>query len=270
MTDTVKLNKIDLLTPSGGTKRLLIQQGPEPTQEYNTVSISETVQLSPGRNYIQIDATDVSGNNREREATVFYNESIAPQITIESIAASDSTSQLPIIRATGHITREDIVDARIEIRELGTENAESPLFERSLVTTAGTDTQSTTNTPQRRVQFDERLPLQNITNPILLRVIATDTENDTEVVTRQLSSITPQSDRDSEDIDSSTSTTRTTTAVATTPTATVTISSSDALSNESTTSLSSSSTGTPLGITPLLGAICILTVVTIVVIRVNQ
>ena len=262
VTDGVKLNRIDFLTPSGGTKRLLIQQGPEPTRERRSVSISETVQLSPGRNYMQIDATDVSGNAREREATVFYNESIPPQISIESVTVSDSASQSPTVRATGRITREDIVDARIEIRNVGTENNESVLVERSLISTATNSNLNSTTDPettQRRVQFDERLPLRNVTDPVLLRISTSDTENDTESVTRQLSSITPSTERDSEDIDSPSS------AMSTNVT-----SSSTALPTESTTSSPSSSTSTPLGVTPTVGAICVIVFISILVTRTNR
>ena len=262
VTDGVKLNRIDFLTPSGGTKRLLIQQGPEPTRERRSVSISETVQLSPGRNYMQIDATDVSGNAREREATVFYNESIPPQISIESVTVSDSASQSPTVRATGRITREDIVDARIEIRNVGTENNESVLVERSLISTATNSNLNSTTDPettQRRVQFDERLPLRNVTDPVLLRISASDTENDTESVTRQLSSITPSTERDSEDIDSPPSTMITNA----TP-------SSTALPTRSTTSSPSSSTSTPLGVTPTVGAICVIVFISILVTRTNR
>ena len=262
VTDGVKLNRIDFLTPSGGTKRLLIQQGPEPTRERRSVSISETVQLSPGRNYMQIDATDVSGNAREREATVFYNESIPPQISIESVTVSDSAFQSPTVRATGRITREDIVDARIEIRNVGTENNESVLVERSLISTATNSNLNSTTDPettQRRVQFDERLPLRNVTDPVLLRISTSDTENDTESVTRQLSSITPSTERDSEDIDSPSS------AMSTNVT-----SSSTALPTESTTSSPSSSTSTPLGVTPTVGAICVIVFISILVTRTNR
>ena len=264
VTDRVKINRIDLLTPSGGTKRLLIEQGPEPTRERRSISISETVQLSPGRNYMQIDATDVSGNNREREATVFYNESIPPQISIESVTVSDSAFQSPTVRATGRITREDIVDARIEICSVGPENNESVLVERSLIsaaTNSNSNSNSTTDpeTTQRRVQFDERLPLRNVTDPVLLRISASDTENDTESVTRQLSSITPSTDRDSEDIDSPPSTMITNV----TP-------SSTALPTRSTTSSPSSSTSTPLGVTPTVGAVCVIVFISILVIRTNR
>jgi hypothetical protein len=215
---------------------------------------------------MQIDATDVSGNNREREATVFYNESIPPQISIESVTVSDSASQSPTVRATGRITREDIVDARIEIRNVGPENNESVLVERSLISTA---TNSNSNpitdpeTTQRRVQFDEQLPLRNVTDPVLLRISASDTENDTESVTRQLSSITPSTERDSEDIDSPSSAMTTNT----TP-------SSTALSTESTasppSSSPSSSTSTPLGVTPTVGAICVIVFISILVTRTNR
>ena len=270
VTDGVKLNRIDFLTPSGGTKRLLIQQGPEPTRERRSVSISETVQLSPGRNYMQIDATDVSGNAREREATVFYDESIAPKISIESIAVSDSASRSPTVRATGRITREDIVDARIEIRNVESKNNESLLIQRSLTSTAtnsnsNSNSNSTTHpeTTQRRIQFDEELPLRNVTDPVLLRISASDTENDTESVTRQLSSITPSTERDSEDIDSPSSAITTNT----TP-------SSAALSTESTasppSSSPSSSTSTPLGVTPIIGAICVIVFMSILVTRTNR
>ena len=270
VTDGVKLNRIDFLTPSGGTKRLLIQQGPEPTRERRSVSISETVQLSPGRNYMQIDATDVSGNAREREATVFYDESIAPKISIESIAVSDSASRSPTVRATGRITREDIVDARIEIRNVEPKNNESLLIQRSLTSTAtnsNSNSNSTTHpeTTQRRIQFDEELPLRNVTDPVLLRISASDTENDTESVTRQLSSITPSTERDSEDIDSPSSAMTTNT----TP-------SSTALSTESTASppssspSSSSSTSTPLGVTPIVGAICVIVFMSILLTRINR
>gem|GEM_PF-1514741 len=262
VTDMVKINRIDLLTPSGGTKRLLIKQGPEPTRERRSVSISETVQLSPGRNYIQIDATDVSGNTREREATVFYNESIPPKISIESVTVSDSASQSPTVRVTGRITREDIVDARIEICSVGPENNESLLIQRSLISTATNSNLNSTTDPetkQRRVQFDERLPLRNVTGPVLLRISASDTENDTESVTRQLSSITPSTERDSEDIDSPSSATTTDT----TP-------SSTALPTESTTSSPSSSTSTPLGVTPTVGAICVIVFISILVTRTNR
>ena len=266
VTDGVKLNRIDFLTPSGGTKRLLIQQGPEPTRERRSVSISETVQLSPGRNYMQIDATDVSGNAREREATVFYDESIAPKISIESIAVSDSASRSPTVRATGRITREDIVDARIEIRNVEPENNESLIIQRSLTSTAtNSNSNSTTHpeTTQRRIQFDEELPLRNVTDPVLLRISASDTENDTESVTRQLSSITPSTERDSEDIDSPSSAMTTNT----TP-------SSTALSTESTasppSSSPSSSTSTPLGVTPIVGAICVIVFISILVTRTNR
>jgi len=268
VTDRVKVNRIDLLTPSGGTKRLLIEQGPEPTRERRSVSISETVQLSPGRNYMQIDATDVSGNTQEREATVFYNESIPPQISIESVTVSDSASQSPTVRATGRITREDIVDARIEIRSVGPENNESVLVERSLISTAtnsNSNVNSTTDpeTTQRRVQFDERLPLRNVTDPILLRISASDTENDTESVTRQLSSITPSTERDREDIDSPSSAMTTDT----TP-------SSTALPTRSTasppSSSPSSSTSTPLGVTPTVGAVCVIVFISILVTRTNR
>ncbi len=270
VTDGVKLNRIDFLTPSGGTKRLLIQQGPEPTRERRSVSISETVQLSPGRNYMQIDATDVSGNAREREATVFYDESIAPKISIESIAVSDSASRSPTVRATGRITREDIVDARIEIRNVEPENNESLIIQRSLTSTAtnsnsNSNSDSTTHpeTTQRRIQFDEELPLRNVTDPVLLRISASDTENDTESVTRQLSSITPSTERDSEDIDSPSSAMTTNT----TP-------SSTALSTESTasppSSSPSSSTSTPLGVTPIIGAICVIVFMSILLTRINR
>nr|AKY04214.1 hypothetical protein [uncultured haloarchaeon] len=272
VTDGVKLNRIDFLTPSGGTKRLLIQQGPEPTRERRSVSISETVQLSPGRNYMQIDATDVSGNAREREATVFYDESIAPKISIESIAVSDSASRSPTVRVTGRITREDIVDARIEIRNVEPENNESLIIQRSLTSTAtnsnsNSNSNSTTHpeTTQRRIQFDEELPLRNVTDPVLLRISASDTENDTESVTRQLSSITPSTERDSEDIDSPSSAITTNT----TP-------SSTALSTESTASppssspSSSSSMSTPLGVTPIIGAICVIVFMSILVTRTNR
>ena len=269
VTDGVKLNRIDFLTPSGGTKRLLIQQGPEPTRERRSVSISETVQLSPGRNYMQIDATDVSGNAREREATVFYDESIAPKISIESIAVSDSASRSPTVRATGRITREDIVDARIEIRNVEPENNESLIIQRSLTSTAtnsnsNSNSNSTTHpeTTQRRIQFDEELPLRNVTDPVLLRISASDTENDTESVTRQLSSITPSTERDSEDIDSPSS------AMTTNVTP-----SSTALPTESTTSSPSSpssSTSTPLGVTPTVGAICVIVFISILVTRTNR
>ena len=270
VTDGVKLNRIDFLTPSGGTKRLLIQQGPEPTRERRSVSISETVQLSPGRNYMQIDATDVSGNAREREATVFYDESIAPKISIESIAVSDSASRSPTVRATGRITREDIVDARIEIRNVEPKNNESLLIQRSLTSTAtnsnsNSNSNSTTHpeTTQRRIQFDEELPLRNVTDPVLLRISASDTENDTESVTRQLSSITPSTERDSEDIDSPSSAMTTNT----TP-------SSTALSTESTasppSSSPSSSTSTPLGVTPIVGAICVIVFMSILLTRINR
>ena len=267
VTDGVKLNRIDFLTPSGGTKRLLIQQGPEPTRERRSVSISETVQLSPGRNYMQIDATDVSGNAREREATVFYDESIAPKISIESIAVSDSASRSPTVRATGRITREDIVDARIEIRNVEPENNESLIIQRSLTSTAtnsNSNSNSTTHpeTTQRRIQFDEELPLRNVTDPVLLRISASDTENDTESVTRQLSSITPSTERDSEDIDSPSSAMTTNT----TP-------SSTALSTESTASppsSSPSSTSTPLGVTPIIGAICVIVFMSILLTRINR
>jgi hypothetical protein len=262
VTDRVKINRIDLLTPSGGTKRLLIEQGPEPTRERRSISISETVQLSPGRNYMQIDATDVSGNNREREATVFYNESIPPQISIESVTVSDSASQSPTVRATGRITREDIVDARIEICSVGPENNESVLVERSLISAATNSNSNSTTDPettQRRVQFDERLPLRNVTGPVLLRISANDTENDTESVTRQLSSITPSTERDSEDIDSPPSTMITNV----TP-------SSTALPTRSTTSSPSSSTSTPLGVTPTVGAVCVIVFISILVIRTNR
>ena len=270
VTDGVKLNRIDFLTPSGGTKRLLIQQGPEPTRERRSVSISETVQLSPGRNYMQIDATDVSGNAREREATVFYDESIAPKISIESIAVSDSASRSPTVRATGRITREDIVDARIEIRNVEPENNESLIIQRSLTSTAtnsnsNSNSNSTTHpeTTQRRIQFDEELPLRNVTDPVLLRISASDTENDTESVTRQLSSITPSTERDSEDIDSPSSAMTTNT----TP-------SSTALSTESTasppSSSPSSSTSTPLGVTPIVGAICVIVFMSILLTRINR
>ena len=267
VTDGVKLNRIDFLTPSGGTKRLLIQQGPEPTRERRSVSISETVQLSPGRNYMQIDATDVSGNAREREATVFYDESIAPKISIESIAVSDSASRSPTVRVTGRITREDIVDARIEIRNVEPKNNESLLIQRSLTSTAtnsNSNSNSTTHpeTTQRRIQFDEELPLRNVTDPVLLRISASDTENDTESVTRQLSSITPSTERDSEDIDSPSS------AMTTNVTP-----SSTALPTESTTSSPSSpssSTSTPLGVTPTVGAICVIVFMSILVTRTNR
>ena len=266
VTDGVKLNRIDFLTPSGGTKRLLIQQGREPTRERRSVSISETVQLSPGRNYMQIDATDVSGNAREREATVFYDESIAPQISIESIAVSDSASRSPTVRVTGRITREDIVDARIEIRNVEPENNESLIIQRSLTSTAtNSNSNSTTHpeTTQRRIQFDEELPLRNVTDPVLLRISASDTENDTESVTRQLSSITPSTERDSEDIDSPSSAMTTNT----TP-------SSTALSTESTasppSSSPSSSTSTPLGVTPTVGAICVIVFMSILLTRINR
>ena len=265
VTDGVKLNRIDFLTPSGGTKRLLIQQGPEPTRERRSVSISETVQLSPGRNYMQIDATDVSGNAREREATVFYDESIAPKISIESIAVSDSASRSPTVRATGRITREDIVDARIEIRNVESKNNESLLIQRSLTSTAtNSNSNSTTHpeTTQRRIQFDEELPLRNVTDPVLLRISASDTENDTESVTRQLSSITPSTERDSEDIDSPSS------AMTTNVTP-----SSTALPTESTTSSPSSpssSTSTPLGVTPTVGAICVIVFMSILLTRINR
>jgi hypothetical protein len=275
VTDAVKLDQIDLLTPSSGTKRLLIQQGPEPTRKHRSVSISETVRLSPGRNYIQIDATDVNGNTREREATVFYDESIPPQITVESVAVSDSASQSPTVRVTGRIAREEIIEARIEIREVGTETTESVLLERSLMSTAktdtdtdtDTDTQSTTNESQRQLQFDEEFILMNITNPVSLRVIASDTENDTEIVTRQVSSITAQTERDSESIDSSSPMQTSTPAL--TVTSTDTTPSSTALPTGSTAS-SRSSTSTPLGLIPVLAAGSVVTLLTMLATRLNR
>ncbi len=274
VTDAVKLNQIDLVTPSSGTERLLIRQGPEPTRKHRSVSISETVQLSPGRNYIQVDATDVGGNRREREATVFYNESIAPQVTIESVVVSDSTSQPPTARVTGRITREEIVDARIEIRKIGAKNTESPLINRSLISTAAnadadTDSaiQSTTDEPQRRLQFNEEFPLRNITDPVSLRIIASDAENDTEVMTHQLSSITPQTERDSENINSSLPMPTPTPAL--TAVTTDTTRSETAFTTESTVS-SRSSTSTPLGIIPVFGAICVIALVIVIVMRFNH
>ncbi len=113
VTDNVKLQSVTITAPSIGNKQVVSSRSPEPNADRLQVKIKENIELSEGRNEVDIEATDVNGNSVSEELTVEYVRIIEPIIEIDG---ENTTVENNSVSVRGRIFRGEVTRASIQTR----------------------------------------------------------------------------------------------------------------------------------------------------------
>lgn len=163
VTDNVKLQSVTITAPSIGNKQVVSSRSPEPNADRLQVNINENIDLSEGRNEVDIEATDVNGNSVSEELTVEYVRIIEPTIEID---AENTTVEGDSVSVQGRIFRGEVTRASIQTRSDSKNGTE-------IVDIGGVYTQDSV---AETVTIDQTLTLDTNETVTEIRVLATDSE----------------------------------------------------------------------------------------------
>lgn len=159
--DNVKLDVLKFTTASG-TTQLLSSTTAEPDADRLAFDIDREIQLSRGENLVTVTATDIGGNTEREQVTVVQDRSAPPRVTIDRARSRVSDRNL-VVR--GLVDRADIANVTLvaESVDSGTVVDTAPVYNATETAT--------------HVDIDHELALAD--GLTLIRVSATDAENDT-------------------------------------------------------------------------------------------
>ncbi|ERG97029.1 hypothetical protein [Haloquadratum walsbyi] len=113
VTDNVKIKSVIITSPNLGTKTLVLDRSPKPNTDRLQVNVQENIDLSEGRNEIDIEATDVNGNTVSKKLPIEYIPIIQPTIEID---AANTRVENNSIFVRGRIFQGEVTRASIQTR----------------------------------------------------------------------------------------------------------------------------------------------------------